>query len=409
MGEAFIVRRGGVAEEVLRTATPDINFVSKTFDEIVVTFKNNDTTEAEIFYGLTAPLTDSVVLADDTTSSNITFSGLDGNTQYTISAYAIVTNATLKKIKSEVVSTQITTEVLPVYQGDRAVVSFGELTGAGSYTNIMDFITITTTGNATTFGNMSQTGSGAGAASNGSRGLFAGGSRFNQAVFNNIEFITIGTTGNTSSFGALTQGRFTMGGISNETRGIFGGGATTTPGGTPSSVIDFVTIATTGNATSFGSLIAANSTLASTQDFTRGVFAGGFESAATDRIQFITIDTTGNATSFGNLSNPKRLFDGGGSNNTRGLFAGGFTTTFVNTIEFITIATTGNATNFGNLTQARRNLTSTSNTTRMVSAGGNTGSIVNTIDFVEMATTGNATSFGSLTVSRQELGSLSGN
>jgi hypothetical protein len=108
MGEGFIVRKGGGGVE--RTATPDINFVSKTTSEIVVTFKNNDANQANVFYGLTSPLTTIVTLATNTTSSNITFSGLDSNTQYTISAYAIVADATLKKIKSEIVSTSITTD-----------------------------------------------------------------------------------------------------------------------------------------------------------------------------------------------------------------------------------------------------------------------------------------------------------
>jgi hypothetical protein len=112
MADGFIVRRGGKAEEVLRTATPDINFVSKTQTQIVVTFKNNDAAEAEIYYGLTAPLTDTVTLATGATSSNITFSGLAANTQFTVSAYALVTDPTTKKIKSEVVSTQITTDAL---------------------------------------------------------------------------------------------------------------------------------------------------------------------------------------------------------------------------------------------------------------------------------------------------------
>jgi hypothetical protein len=112
MGEAFIVRKGGVAEEVLRTTNPSINFVSKTESQIVVTFTNNDATEADVFYGLTSPLTTKVTLATATTSSNITFSGLDQNTQYTISAYAIVTDATLKKIKSEIISTSITTDAV---------------------------------------------------------------------------------------------------------------------------------------------------------------------------------------------------------------------------------------------------------------------------------------------------------
>jgi hypothetical protein len=115
MGEGFIVRKGGVAEEVLRTTNPSINFVSKTNNQIVVTFTNNDATEADVFYGLTSPLTDKVTLATATTSSNITFSGLDPDTSYTISAYSIVTDATLKKIKSEIVSTSITTDTAPVY------------------------------------------------------------------------------------------------------------------------------------------------------------------------------------------------------------------------------------------------------------------------------------------------------
>jgi hypothetical protein len=114
MADGFIVRRGGKAEEVLRTAIPDINFVSKTTSQIVVTFKNNDTTQADVFYGLTSSLTTKVTLASNVTSSNITFSGLNPGTQYTVSAYAIVTDATLKKIKSEIVSTNITTNP-PVY------------------------------------------------------------------------------------------------------------------------------------------------------------------------------------------------------------------------------------------------------------------------------------------------------
>jgi hypothetical protein len=109
MADGFIVRKGGGAAAE-RTAVPTINFVSKTQTEIVVTFKNNDAAEADVFYGLTSPLTDKVKLATNTTSNNITFSGLDVETQYTISAYAIVTDPTLKKIKSEVVSTNITTD-----------------------------------------------------------------------------------------------------------------------------------------------------------------------------------------------------------------------------------------------------------------------------------------------------------
>jgi hypothetical protein len=110
MGHVYLPRKGGAAAE--RTAVPTINFVSKTAQTITVTFTNNDSGEVEIYYGLTAPLTDTVILATNTTSSNITFSGLADDTTFTIFTYAIVTNPISKKIKSEVVSTNITTNPL---------------------------------------------------------------------------------------------------------------------------------------------------------------------------------------------------------------------------------------------------------------------------------------------------------
>ena len=111
MGDAIISRRGG--SSTIRTITPSTNFVSKTENEIVVTFTNNDPTEAEVYYGLVEPLTNNVTLATTATSNNVTFSGLNSNTSYTIFAYAIATDPILKKIKSEIISTVITTNLVP--------------------------------------------------------------------------------------------------------------------------------------------------------------------------------------------------------------------------------------------------------------------------------------------------------
>jgi hypothetical protein len=69
--------------------------------------------------------------------------------------------------------------------------------------------------------------------------------------------------------------------------------------GTPTNVIDYVTIATAGNATDFGDLLAAGSGLAGCSSSTRGVF-GGIN--GTNVIQYVTIESTGNATSFGQLT-----------------------------------------------------------------------------------------------------------
>ena len=65
---------------------------------------------------------------------------------------------------------------------------------------------------------------------------------------------TITTTGNASDFGDLTAGRAQGGGTSSSTRGVFAGGETSN--NTRSNIIDYITIASAGNATDFGDLTA---------------------------------------------------------------------------------------------------------------------------------------------------------
>jgi hypothetical protein len=91
MGEAFIVRRGGVVEEVVTTATPTITEVSVTDSSITFTITNNDTDEAIVYYDLDPVVdfsVDSVTLDDGDTSSNITISDLDDDEEYIVYAIA---------------------------------------------------------------------------------------------------------------------------------------------------------------------------------------------------------------------------------------------------------------------------------------------------------------------------------
>jgi hypothetical protein len=81
----------------------------------------------------------------------------------------------------------------------------------------------------------------------GSRGVFAGGESSNV-----MDYITIATTGNATDFGTLTVTRGHCDGLSNGSRGVFGGGYHS--GGTAVNVIDYITISSTGNATDFGDL-----------------------------------------------------------------------------------------------------------------------------------------------------------
>ncbi len=81
---------------------------------------------------------------------------------------------------------------------------------------------------------------------------------------------------------------------------------------------------------------------------TRGILAGGYSSQAHNIIQFITMATLGDATDFGDLltgANNMR----GASSKTRGILAGGYTTGNSNVIESLQIATTGNSVDFGDM------------------------------------------------------------
>ena len=72
---------------------------------------------------------------------------------------------------------------------------------------------------------------------------------------NTMEYITIATTGNATDFGDLTVVRGLLAGMSSPTRGVFAGGSQPTTMNT----IDYVTIATTGNASDFGDMVVAAS------------------------------------------------------------------------------------------------------------------------------------------------------
>ena len=177
---------------------------------------------------------------------------------------------------------------------------------AGVYT--IDFVTIASTGNAADFGDRANNiHSGTRTAVNSTtRGLIGGGYNPSPgANVNIIEQLTIATTGDTTDFGDLTHARSNLGGLSSNTRGVFYGGSGTSP--TPNvNIIDFVTIASAGDATDFGDLIGNTSSFANScmSNNIRGLSAGGDTqpgNAYTNNIQFITIATTGNASDFGDM------------------------------------------------------------------------------------------------------------
>ena len=119
----------------------------------------------------------------------------------------------------------------------------------------MEYVTIQSKGNSIDFGDRTSTNSYQGAAaSNTTRGIFAGGWTASPLNNNNIiDYITIASTGNAQDFGDLTDARHGGGGMTNATRAVFAG----LWNGAANNVIDYVTIVTTGNAVDFGDATTA--------------------------------------------------------------------------------------------------------------------------------------------------------
>jgi hypothetical protein len=65
--------------------------------------------------------------------------------------------------------------------------------------------------------------------------------------------------------------------------------------------MDYITIASTGNATDFGDLTSGKAYQRGTSSSTRGVYPGGYNGSNLDNIDYITIASTGNAQDFGDL------------------------------------------------------------------------------------------------------------
>ena len=275
----------------------------------------------------------------------------------------------------------------------------------------MDYVNVDSTGNAIDFGDFTYADgfiSKGGAASR-VRGLFQGG----RSAINNIDGFTFASTGSAFDFGNLTQGREDPSGVSNSTRGVFIAGGQH-PGSSPLTgfvdTIDYVTIASAGDAVDFGNATEARRHQGTCCSQTRGVCAAGYKTPGTPSnvIDFITISTLGNAADFGDATG-EYYGTSGSSNSIRGVFSAGRDSGDTNAIFYITIATLGNAADFGDLTVASQYAAGVVSSPTRVCFGGGwfTPALTNTIGYVQIMSKGDALDFGDLTVARQHLGGTS--
>ena len=232
----------------------------------------------------------------------------------------------------------------------------GIVSGKNGYSDEIEYITIASGGNGIDFGNMSASkGSHTAACNSSTRSIFSGGYISPGASSNILDYVEIMTIGNALDFGDLVEPRYGLTSFSSPVRGVCAGGRNHPAGDSPlgTRMIDFFVIASKGNATRFGDLLAKHSYMSSTGNSTRGVIGAGNDNPSS-LLSFVSIASEGNSIFFGDLN-----YSGGGvnqgncSSSTRGLFAAGGNPAKVNTIDAITIQSAGNAIDWGDLSVKR--------------------------------------------------------
>ena len=303
--------------------------------------------------------------------------------------------------------------------GSRGMVLGGENSSSTRQTAI-DYFDITSAGNAADFGDLTVARYESGSGSNGSRGVCMGGDDGTGTPESNVvDYWAFATLGNAVDFGDMFAGARLGCGAHNTVRALYAGGRI--PNISPSwdqNRIEYITIATTGNGSDFGNLTAGFRENSGTANETRAVFGGGYydhgsqaglgSGAMTDILEYVTIATTGNSTDFGDLIRTKQgMARGVITNGTTGAFCGG-TGGDSNHIQYITIDTTGNATDAGDLTRSGYRSAATGDGTYGCTMGDSSGSN-NVIDRFTIATTANAADHGDLVAAKGRGCGISGN
>ena len=272
------------------------------------------------------------------------------------------------------------------------------------YTNEIHYYAIDYPNNAIDFGDLTGTrGNGLSAAASRTRAVSFGG--YNAGT--TMNYVTISSTGDAIQFGSLTAWSEGGAACSSATRAIHGGGYDR-PGTSGSSVpktLNYVTIASTGDGVDYGDLSTTTQYMASFASSTRGFWAGGnvpSPNTAINTIDFSIISTTGNSIDFGDLH--KACYaPAAASNSTRAIIALGQTgpaangtgAPFANTdmMNYLTMATTGNALDFGDLLVDQPTAQAASSPTRYSIYSGAGGGVLKWY-VANFATTGNVVEFG---------------
>ena len=300
------------------------------------------------------------------------------------------------------VEVEYTTYVPPTNYGSRAI-GFGGDTGTAS--SIIRYAVIATDTSVSTFGNLTVARYIAGAVSDGTYGVCAGGNYSNP-----IDYITIATTGNATDFGDLSGNAAPNGAAGDLTYGIVPFVSNNITYGN----IDRITIATPGNASDFGDLTAfpSQGRMASAGDTSsRVAIAGGGTGTYSNisTIQYVTTTAPGNTTTGASLSSARSQMSGCVDSVGNAYYSGGQEgfSGYTGTIDKINLASLGTATNFGN-TGFGSNSSSSSDGTYNMLMGGWSGNRYSCLLRSNLATGGTASNIGTITTQTQYIAGCSG-
>jgi len=281
--------------------------------------------------------------------------------------------------------------------GTRGLLLGGYEQPEGGVVNTIQYINVSTTGNAQDFGDLQAIGYGNASFGNRTRGIYLDNSPNNQ-------YITISSTGNSVSTGdAQASGEYGRSAAANATRGLhqFDNGTNT---------IEYFTIASDGKSQDFGDSISAYTGKGCVgASPTRWVIGGGASApswaAQYTPTEYVNFMSQGNTAAFGDLTQARAGCRSNGGNAVRGIWAGGYSPVAnpsnknSEVIDYLTVATLGNSIDFGDLSEDTENPAVLTSSTRAVICGGNNGNptpnnCVDWMEYVEIMTTGNSVDFG---------------
>ena len=281
-------------------------------------------------------------------------------------------------------------------------IRMGGQNGGTPHAKHIGFLNIHTRGNEMDFGDLINPIDGASAVSSSTRAVSLGGSQnptppSGPGGIVDMNYVTIASEGNAIDFGDLQQVcRYPSSGT-NGNRGLCMAGQE--PGYT--TMINSINISTLGNAIDTGGEFGGASSLCMTvYSPIRMIISGGYDTSAPPYVNpathFINISSNGDSSEFGNLHERSGA---GFSNSVRGIIGGGYNGNSTGGMKYITIAALGEYQEFGDMTTNRNNAGNgnAASQTRGLFMGGSEPSLSNIIDSVEIATLGDAQDFGDLT------------